>query len=253
MSTDSFAWITPHWPAPTNVAACMTTRNGGVSQGPYHSLNLGDHVGDQAPWVAQNRALLESRLNLPSAPQWLNQVHGTQIIELPYNGPQPPQADGSVSRDVGPVCAVMTADCLPVLLCDKAGSVVAASHAGWRGLAAGVIERTIETMAVTPESLLAWLGPAIGPEAFEVGEDVVQAFVSQQSDSHQAFRHTSENRWLADIYALARLRLRAIGVANISGGGYCTFHEPKRFYSYRRDKLTGRMAALIWLTGQAQI
>jgi YfiH family protein len=231
----------------------MTTRIGGVSQGPYQSLNLGDHVGDDAQCVAQNRSLLGVTLGLPSEPTWLSQIHGTDIVELPYTGSQVPQADGSVSREVGPVCVVMTADCLPVLLCDDRGTVVAAAHAGWRGLAAGVIEQAIKTMAVPPESVMAWLGPAIGPEVFEVGEDVVQAFVDQQIESQQAFLQISQDRWLADIYCLARLRLQSMGVGQIGGGGFCTYHEAERFYSYRRDKLTGRMAALIWLTDQPQL
>jgi YfiH family protein len=248
MPTSKPQWIVPNWSAPSNVLACVTTRNGGVSQGPYHSLNLGDHVGDDPHSVAQNRALLQEELALPSAPVWLEQVHGTGIIELPYAGPRPPQADGSFSRAVGEVCTVMTADCLPVLLCDKQGTVVAAAHAGWRGLAAGVIEKTIAAMAVAPDSLLAWLGPAIGPQAFEVGEDVVQAFVADNKDARLAFQQTSQDRWLADIYQLARLRLGTMGVGNISGGEFCTFQDSDRFYSFRRDKLTGRMASLIWLT-----
>ena len=247
MQTTKPRLIVPDWPAPTNVAARMTTRIGG---GPYQSLNLGDHVGDKAQCVAQNRSVLMAALELPSEPRWLSQVHGTEIVELPCEGSQPPEADGSVSREVGQVCVVMTADCLPVLLCDDRGTVVAAAHAGWRGLAAGVIEQAIKTMAVPPESVLAWLGPAIGPEVFEVGEDVVQAFVDQQSESQQAFQQISQDRWLADIYYLARLRLQSMGVANVSGGGFCTYHDAERFYSYRRDKLTGRMAALIWLTHQ---
>jgi YfiH family protein len=248
MPTSKPQWIVPNWPAPGNVSACVTTRNGGVSQGPYHSLNLGDHVGDDPQSVAQNRALLQEVLALPSAPVWLEQVHGTGIIELPYASSRPPQADGSFSRAVGEVCTVMTADCLPVLLCDKQGTVVAAAHAGWRGLAAGVIEKTIAAMAVAPDSLLAWLGPAIGPQAFEVGEDVVQAFVADNKDARLAFQQTSQDRWLADIYQLARLRLGTMGVGNISGGEFCTFQDSDRFYSFRRDKLTGRMASLIWLT-----
>ena len=225
----------------------MTTRNGGVSRGPYHSLNLGDHVGDDAHCVAQNRALLVSVLNLPSAPLWLNQVHGTEITRLPNNGTGPPPADGGITLEAGQVCAVMTADCLPVLLCDQAGTVVAAAHAGWRGLAAGVIENAVNAMAVAPECLMAWLGPAIGPQAFEVGADVVDTFVEQHNEAQRAFRQVSQQHWLADIYELARLRLQTIGIGQIHGGGYCTYSDSERFFSYRRDKITGRMAALIWL------
>ena len=247
MKTDQ--WIVPDWPAPANVRACMTTRSGGVSHGPYQSLNLGDHVLDDAQCVAQNRTLLVEALNLPAAPMWLNQVHGTEIVQLPYNGSIPPHADGSFSREAGQVCAVMTADCLPVLLCDKQGTVVAAAHAGWRGLAAGVIENTVTAMAVAPDTVLAWLGPAIGPETFEVGPEVVTAFVDQHREARQAFRQTSQRHWLADIYALARIRLQSMGITEVSGGGFCTYGEPERFYSFRRDKITGRMAALIWLAG----
>lgn len=248
MKTYDFQWIIPEWPAPANVRACMTTRSGGVSQGPYQSLNLGDHVDDEPQNVVQNRALLSTVLNLPEMPVWLNQVHGTNIVQLPYANAVSPQADGSFSRVAGKVCVVMTADCLPVLLCDKQGTIVAAAHAGWRGLAAGVIENTVKAMAVAPDTLLAWLGPAIGPEAFEVGPEVVTAFVDQDSKARHAFRQTSEQHWLADIYALARLRLQSIGITEISGGGLCTYSEAGRFYSFRRDKITGRMAALIWLT-----
>lgn len=248
MQRNKASWITPQWPAPAKVHACVTTRNGGFSQGPYASLNLGDHVGDEPAHVVQNRELLISALDLPAAPVWLNQVHGTSIIQLPYSGAHPPQADGSVSHSAGPVCAVMTADCLPLLLCDTQGTVVAAAHAGWRGLAAGVIEQAVSAMSVAPDSILAWLGPAIGPNAFEVGEEVVRAFVDQDSESNRAFQQTSEHHWLADIFTLARRRLQNIGVSRINGGGLCTYHEPERFYSYRRDKITGRMAALIWLS-----
>jgi YfiH family protein len=251
---DGDSWIIPHWPAPSNVKACMTTRLGGVSAGPYSSLNLGDHVGDDSQNVALNRQRLSALLDLPSPPVWLNQVHGTGIVELPLGGsPSSPDAgdiprsDGSFSRQIHQVCTVMTADCLPVLLCDTQGTVVAAAHAGWRGLAAGVLENTIQAMAVAPKSLLAWLGPAIGPDAFEVGHDVVTAFTETQPEARNAFRPISADHWLADIYALARLRLRQAGVTQLSGGGYCTYRESQRFYSYRRDKITGRMAALIWL------
>lgn len=253
MTSNKPQWIVPRWPAPANVSACVTTRSGGVSQGPYHSLNLGDHVGDDSRNVAQNRALLQEALGLPSAPVWLDQVHGTGVLELPYAGTRPPQADGSFSRSVGAVCAVMTADCLPVLMCDKSGSVVAAVHAGWRGLAAGVIEHAMAAMAVAPDSLMVWLGPAIGPQAFEVGEDVVQAFVAGNEDARLAFQQTSQDRWLADIYQLARMRLLAMGVNDISGGDFCTFNDAERFYSFRRDKLTGRMVSLIWLTQESGV
>lgn len=250
MGHDKPVWIAVDWAAPPRVRACMTTRMGGFSRGPYQSLNLGDHVGDDGNCVEMNRAALEAALELPAAPSWLDQVHGTGIVRLPVTGAHPPQADGSISRAAGAVCAVMTADCLPVLLCDAQGTVVAAVHAGWRGLAAGVVENAVQAMAVRPDSILAWLGPAIGPGAFEVGEDVVSAFVDRHPEAQRAFQQTREQRWLADIYELARLRLQTAGVENVSGGGFCTYREPGRFYSYRRDKITGRMAALIWLTEQ---
>ena len=225
----------------------MSTRCGGVSEGPYHSLNLGDHVDDDAGDVAQNRTLLFKTLQLPAAPVWLNQVHGTDIVQLPYSGTDTPKADGSFSCVAGQVCAVMTADCLPILLCDNQGTVVAAAHAGWRGLAAGVVENTVNAMAVAPENLMAWLGPAIGPDVFEVGPDLVDAFVEQDSETRHAFRQTSAHHWLADIYQLARYRLQKLGIQQVCGGGFCTYTDKERFYSYRRDKVTGRMAALIWL------
>ena len=245
------SWLIPDWPAPVNVKSAMTTRHGGVSLGPYCSLNLGEHVGDKRHHVLQNRARLTSQLNLPNSPVWLNQVHGTGIVELPLTAisapNHPPQADGSFSRQPGQICVIMTADCLPVLLCDTQGSVVAAAHAGWRGLAAGVLENTIDAMGVAPQSLLVWLGPAIGPQAFEVGRDVVTAFTEPHPEAVHAFQQVAANHWLADIYALARIRLQHTGVTQISGGGFCTYGESDRFYSYRRDKITGRMAALIWL------
>ena len=237
--------IVPDWPAPPNVKTLQTTRNGGVSVPPYYSLNLGDHVGDAPLAVARNRMLLGSLL--PSEPVWLRQVHGTAVIDTSVAGCGAPEADACVSRHRGAVCVVMTADCLPVLFCDDAGSVVAAAHAGWRGLCDGVLEQTVKQMAVPARQLLAWLGPAIGPQAFEVGDEVRAAFMARQAEAAGAFVAHGEGKWLADLYLLARLRLEALGVRRIHGGDLCTHADAGRFYSYRRDGKTGRMGSFIWL------
>ncbi|MDD2989177.1 MAG: peptidoglycan editing factor PgeF [Zoogloea sp.] len=239
------SWIHPDWPAPARVRALSTTRAGGLGTAPYNTLNLGTHVGDDPARVAANRAIL--RQALPAEPCWLNQVHGVNVVEAGV-GEGVPDADASVSRQSGRVCAVMTADCLPVLLCDRAGSVVAAAHAGWRGLHGGVIEATVAAMNVSPGQLLAWLGPAIGPDAFEVGGEVRAAFMGADPASEAAFRPSSNRyKWLADIYLLARQRLARAGVTRIYGGDACTVTDAARFFSYRRDGVTGRMASLIWL------
>jgi polyphenol oxidase len=236
--------IVPNWPAPARVGSLMTTRAGGVSQAPWDSLNLGDHVGDAPADVAANRARL--RRQLPAEPGWLRQVHSARVVEL---GRDPnPEADAAFTREAGQVCAVLTADCLPVLFCDRAGSVVAAAHAGWRGLADGVLETTVAAMQAPPGDILAWLGAAIGPQAFEVGDEVRQAFVAQHAEAASAFvPQPVPGKWLADLYRLARIRLNQAGVAAVYGGGGCTYRETETFYSYRRDGVTGRMAALIWL------
>jgi len=239
--------IVPEWNAPSNVRALITTRRGGGSGGVYSGLNLGDHVGDDPVHVAQNRAALHALL--PAEPAWLRQVHGVAVADADALA-GPVEADASVARRPGTVCAVLTADCLPLLLCDDAGTVVAAAHAGWRGLAAGVIEHTVRAMGVAPASLMAYLGPAIGPTAFEVGDEVRQAFVVADPAAQQAFTQHSPlgtQKWLADIYLLARQRLQRLGVERVHGGGYCTHNDSQRFYSYRRDGATGRMASLIWL------
>ncbi|AEY00737.1 hypothetical protein GU3_04900 [Oceanimonas sp. GK1] len=237
--------ILPDWPAPANVCAAQSTRTGGVSRAPWHSLNLGSHVGDDAASVRTNRERLAACLNLPSEPVWLEQVHGIRVLTLPAENDNL-TADAVVSRTPGRVCAVMTADCLPVLFCDQAGTVVAAAHAGWRGLAAGVLEATLQEMQVDPDTVLAWLGPAIGPRAFEVGGEVREAFMAHSELAEEAFAPRGD-KWLADIYHLARLRLAAAGVHHIYGGEHCTVSESERFFSYRRDGQTGRMASLVWL------
>jgi len=237
--------IVPDWPAPARVKAVQTTRRGGgVSKPPYDSLNLGMHVGDDGYAVAANRNLLNTIC--PGEPVWLEQVHGTAVLMAETAGCAP-QADACITRMPNSVCAVMTADCLPVFLCDDAGTVAGVAHAGWRGLADGVIESTVIAMKVVPSSLMAWLGPAIGPKAFEVGPEVREAFLRRLPDAEFAFVPKGE-KYLADIYLLARQRLQALGISRIYGGDFCTYSDPERFYSYRRDGRTGRMASLIWLS-----
>jgi len=236
-------WIVPDWPAPPRVKALITTRNGGVSRGPYASFNLGLHTGDDSAAVHVNRAALQSVL--PQPPRWLAQQHGTTVVEADDIA-SPPAADASVARQVGTVCAILVADCIPVLFTDRAGTMVAAAHAGWRGLAGGVLEETVRRTGVSPADILAYLGPGIGPGAFEVGADVRTAFVDRDPAAVHAFAALGRNKWLADLYALARGALARAGVSAIHGGGYCTASDPQRFYSYRRDRVTGRMAALIW-------
>lgn len=236
--------LIPDWPAPATVRALQTLRSGGCSPSPWDSLNLGDHVGDDPTRVAANRAAL--RRHLPAEPLWLQQVHGIAVAAADVP-PTALPADAAYSRQSGRVCAVMTADCLPVLFCDRAGTVVAAAHAGWRGLLAGVLEATLGKMAVPPSEILAWLGPAIGPLCFEVGAEVRAAFVAAAPTAAIAFQARGGDKWLADIYTLARQRLQAAGVASVTGGGWCTVSDPARFFSYRRDGVGGRMATLIWL------
>ena len=235
--------LRPGWPAPAPVRALTTTRAGGVSRPPWNAFNLATHVGDTPQHVAANRAALRRRFDLPADPVWLQQVHGARVVEAGAAA----EADAVWSRTPGQVCAVLTADCLPVLLCDRAGDCVAAAHAGWRGLAAGVLEATVAALPADAADLMAWLGPAIGPDAFEVGDEVREAFVTADARAGAAFRPAGDGRWLADLYGLARLRLAAAGVTRVFGGGLCTFTDRDRFYSYRRDGVTGRMASLIWL------
>ncbi len=247
MTSSSHDFLVPDWPAPASVRCLMTTRNSGTSQGVYSSLNLGAHVGDDPGTVASNRAIVMASIN--GQLLWLNQVHGTRVVDAAdYIGiEQPPQADAAFTRKAGVVCAVMTADCLPVLLCDDAGTVVAAAHAGWRGLLAGVLEETVAAMGVPGKNLMSWLGPAIGPLAFEVGSEVRTAFVAMDENAASAFKPSLSGKWLADIYMLARQRLARQGVDRIFGGSFCTVGDPERFFSYRRDGQTGRMASTIWL------
>lgn len=235
--------LQPDWPAPANVKAATTLRTGGFSSGQYHSLNLAMHVGDDVYKVQQNRELIQNSLHLPAEPVWLEQVHGNKVVNASTAGINA-QADASFSDRQGVVCAVMTADCLPLLLCDTEGSCIAAVHAGWRGLLAGVIANTVKAMK--KDELLVWLGPAIGPAWFQVGSEVKNAFVNQDPDYAAAFTAQSREKWLADIYQLAKIHLAALGITGIYGGDFCTYSEPERFYSYRRDRQTGRMTTLIW-------
>lgn len=238
-------FIFPDWSAPRGVRALSTTRVGGVSAPPWHSFNLGDHVGDDPRAVAANRALL--RRELPAEPVWLTQVHGTRCLDAARAKPGI-EADASFTRQRGVVCAVLTADCLPVLLCDERAMVVAVAHAGWRGLAAGVIEATVGAMREPGASLMAWLGPAIGPQAFEVGGEVRETFVAHDPQATQAFVAAPGGKWLCDIHRLARQRLDALGIRRVAGAdSSCTVRDSERLYSYRRDGVTGRMASLIWL------
>jgi YfiH family protein len=240
--------IIPDWPAPGRVRALQTSRKGGISVGPYASLNLGGHVGDAPQAVAHNRALLQALL--PGEPMWLNQVHGTVVVEASQVSCLPP-ADASITSQPGAVCVVLTADCLPVLLCDQRGRVVGAAHAGWRGLCEGVIEQTVAAMRVPPQSLLAWLGPSIGRHQFEVGEEVRAAFLARQPESLTAFTPgTISGKYYADLCQLARLRLHALGITHIYGGEFCTCTDQDRFFSYRRDGATGRMGTFIWIAEQ---
>lgn len=241
-------FIVPDWPAPTNVKALVTTRGGGVSVGAYASFNLADHVGDDPQAVAENRRWL--RDCLPTEPLWLKQVHGVRCIEIEKNLAGV-EADASWTDAAGRVCAVLTADCLPLLLCDESGAVVSATHAGWRGLADGVIEAAVKSLPAPAQKLMAWMGPAIGPEKFEVGADVRDAFFQHDAASAKAFTSIANGKWLGDLYQLARQRLNALGVTRIYGGGECTVTDEKRFFSFRRDKVTGRMASLIWLADRA--
>lgn len=238
--------VTAVWPAPPNVRALTTTRIGGVSRGPYEAFNLGDHVGDDPDAVRRNRALLREVLKLPAEPLWLKQVHGTNVVNA-ASARRGVTADGAWTDKPGIVLAVLTADCLPVFLCDRAGSKIALLHAGWRGLASGVIEAGVRQLGVSGTEVLAWLGPAIGPDSYEVGDEVQAAFIGCDAAAAAAFRPSGAGRWRADLYELARQRLRALGVGAISGGEHCTLREEDRFFSFRRDGQCGRMASLLWL------
>jgi len=238
-------WIEPDWAAPRNVRAFVTTREGGVSSGEFASLNLGTGSGDDPAHVARNRLIVRERL--PAMPRWMKQVHGTGVADLDALGDDDvPVADAAVVSSPGRVGAVLTADCMPLLLSDRAGKRVGIAHAGWRGMAAGVIENAVAALRVPAAEVIAWMGPAIGPAAFEVGEDVRSAFEETDPGSAAAFAPHKPGKYLADLYALARRRLARAGVGAVSGGGFCTYSDAERFFSYRRVRASGRMGAFIW-------
>ncbi|WP_416192240.1 peptidoglycan editing factor PgeF [Neisseria sp. CCUG12390] len=244
-------FLTADWPAPANVKTLITTRNGGVSEKPFHSLNVGTHVGDHPEHVARNREIVQNRVGLPVA--YLNQIHSNIAVNAADAVSALIDADAAVDTTGQAACASMTADCLPVLFCDKAGTVVAAAHAGWRGLAGGVLQNTVRAMGVQPLEIMAYLGPAIGSEAFEVGQDVFDAFAAQMPEAESAFEAIGGGKYLADIYALARMVLQCEGVDMVYGGTHCTVLERDTFFSYRRDGQTGRMVSVVWLEKQACI
>ena len=250
--------IAPDWPAPARVRSAFTLRTGGVSVSPYDSLNLGAHVGDAGDAVAENRRRLRGRLGLPAEPVWLQQVHGIEVADLDalrepgaagsgLERAAGARADAAVTRTRGRVCVIQVADCMPVLFAACDGSAVGAAHAGWRGLAGGVLEETVRKLAVPPQQLIAWLGPTIGQGHFEVGDEVRSAFALRDPDAASAFETNARGRWQCDLYALARRRLSALGVQDVFGGGWCTYADAARFFSFRRDGQCGRMAALIWM------
>ena len=241
--------IIPDWPAPAGVRAAFTLRTGGVSRPPFDTFNIASHVGDDAGAVAENRALLRATLALAAEPVWLEQVHGHRVVDLdePASAGSLGPADAAVTRFPGRICAIQVADCMPVLFAAADGSAVGAAHAGWRGLAGGVLEATVRAMKTPPGELLAWLGPAIGQPNFEVGDEVRAAFLDGDPGAAAAFVTNARGRWQCDLYALARRRLAAIGVSCVHGGGWCTYADSGRFFSYRRDGRCGRMAAVLWI------
>lgn len=245
------AHLTPEWSAPRAVRAAFTLRAGGVSAPPFDMLNIATHVGDRAEDVAENRRRVHRTLALPSEPVWLQQVHDARVLDLDQ-AQVSSRADAALTRRRGRVCVVQVADCLPVLLAALDASAVAVAHCGWRGLAGGVLEATVRALDVAPGGLCAWLGPAIGPDAFEVGEEVRDAFVARDATAAQAFSANVRGRWQCDLFALARQRLSQLGIRAVAGGGLCTYSDPGRYFSYRRDGRCGRMAALIWLDGQEE-
>ncbi|GAB3478564.1 peptidoglycan editing factor PgeF [Marinomonas epiphytica] len=242
--TSAKRFLAPDWPAPSHIKAYVSTRLDGVSEGEFDSLNLGGHVGDDPVHVAQNRRLFAQSIAMPDSLVWLNQVHGTVVKNLPSSC-NDVTSDAAYTASKQQVCAVLTADCLPVFFCNLEGTQVAVAHAGWRGLCEGVLERTLEEF--TGQEVMAWLGPAIGPDAFEVGPEVREAFVEKDPDAGQAFTQKNNGKWLGNLYLLAKQRLTKAGVAKVYGGKFCTYQDEERFYSYRRDGKTGRMASVIWI------
>jgi polyphenol oxidase len=240
------SWITPDWPAAPRVNAVSTFRHGGVSRGSCASLNLAAHVGDDPEAVQTNRHQLAEALGLKREPFWLTQIHGAHVVECSATL-RNPSADASICFEPDAPCCVLTADCLPVLFCDRDATRVGVAHAGWKGLVKGVLEKTVTALNCPPASIIAWLGPAIGPQSFEVGEEVRARFVAKNPRNEACFKPSPNGRWLADIYGLARLALIEVGVSSVYGGGLCTYLETDRFFSYRRDPAAGRMATLVWL------
>lgn len=239
-------FIQPDWPAPSNIKAYSTLRHSGISQPPYDLLNLGIHVGDEIANVAKNRLLLKQLLQLPSEPIWIQQQH-SNIAVLATDENRNKTADASFTKESNTICVVLTADCLPILLCNREGTMVSAIHAGWRGLSNGIILQTLSAINMPDADILAWLGPAISPICFEVGEEVRNLFIDIDPETKNAFTPTKRGRWLGDLYAIARLQLKKQGITSIYGGEHCTYSDTKRFFSYRRDGITGRMASLIWI------
>ena len=239
-------WIKPDWPAPPGVRAASTLRLGGISTGPFASLNLAAHVGDEIEAVQENRRRLRAALDLPAEPTWLNQVHGAEVVEA-ASRQSTPTADAACTLASGPVCVILTADCLPVLFCDRDGTRVAAAHAGWRGLVGGVLTSTVTALDVPGERLIAWLGPAIEQDAFEVGPEVREQFLARDARHAPSFVANAHGRWQADLYTLARRELANLGIRDVHGGDYRCYGDSARFFSYRRDRQTGRMATVVWL------
>jgi len=246
MMRDGIQWIQPDWPAPSNVRAASTLRLGGVSTAPFDSLNLALHVGDDPSRVDENRRRVKKTLQLPAEPCWLQQVHGVEVINAATYS-VPAVADACLATEPAKVCVVMTADCLPVLFCNRDGTRVAAAHAGWRGLAAGVLVNTVQALKCLPSELIAWIGPAIGPAAFEVGDEVRTTFIDSDAVNAACFTRNSRERWMADLYQLACNELARLGVQDIFVEQACTVTDASQFFSYRRDGQTGRMASMIWL------
>ncbi len=245
MPTTTPEFITPDWDAPPTVHGACSTRRGGVSEAGFASLNLASHVADDLERVEQNRRILAQALNLPAQPEWLTQTHSIDVIDVAHTRNR--NGDAALTRRPGQVLAVLTADCLPVLFCNRQGSEIAAAHAGWRGLLGGILEQTVAAMQSDNEQIMAWLGPAIGPAHFEVGAEVREAFIRHDAQAASAFVQNRPVHYLADLYQLARQRLKRQGVGAISGGEHCSFSDSARFYSYRREAKTGRMASLIWM------
>jgi len=237
--------IQPNWQAPSTIHACCTTRRGGVSLAPYDAFNLGLHVGDRDADVIANRRLLREALALPSEPCWINQTHGVHAVTLEQDSNR--DADAAITREPGKVAVVMTADCLPILVCNRAGSEVAAIHAGWRGLQTGVIEATIAALHSPAEQLLAWIGPGISQPSFEVGDEVYDAFIDRVANARSCFSANRPGHWLCDLAGLAESVLRTMGLTEVARAPFCSHADAALFYSYRREAVTGRMASLIWI------